>query len=82
MRSNTEAFDLVDAAFHVSFFFNDSGEGDSFETQEGYFREEARRSFLSVLGGDEAVLQSEIAKALGSWPLSSLLKSARILEFS
>jgi hypothetical protein len=78
MQSKNESFDLVDAAFHVAFSFNDSGDGDSYGTQQGDFCDAYRREFLSVLGGDEAVLEAELSKALGSWPLSSLLDAAGI----
>lgn len=77
-KSATEPFSLVDAAFHVAFSFNDSGDSDSFDTQQEYFYEEFSRNFLTVLGGEKAVIESEIAKALQSWPLSSLLKSEGI----
>jgi hypothetical protein len=73
-----EPFDLVEAAMHVGFSFNDSNSGDSYDTQKDEYREEYETEFITVLGGKTAVIREEIAKALQSWPLSHLLKTEGI----
>ncbi len=77
-RKSHQPFDLIDAAIHVAFFSSDSADSDSWDTQEQYFRDEWESEFLRVLGGSEAVIEAELLKALGGWPLSSRLRDASI----
>lgn len=70
-------FDLVDAARHLAFSYNEDAGADSYESQRDYFTDEMASDLTRVLGGPMAVAALELERAL-SWTLRNALDKAGI----
>jgi hypothetical protein len=78
-RSLDEPFSLVSTATYVGFSYNDSGEGDSYDTQEEYFRNQAELSMTEILGGALQAAERSILGAL-DWNVRQALDKANLVE--
>jgi hypothetical protein len=72
-------FDLVEAARHLAFSFNDDAGADSYESQRDCFSDEMTSDITKVLGGPMAVAALELERAL-SWNLMNALDHAGVTE--
>ncbi len=72
-------FDLVEAARHIAFSFNEDAGADSYESQRDYFSDEMTSDITRVLGGPMAVAELELERAL-SWNLKNALDHAGVTE--
>jgi hypothetical protein len=72
-------FDLVDAARHLAFNYNEDAGTDSYESQRDYFSDEMTSDITRVLGGPMAVAALELERAL-SWNLKNALDHAGVTE--
>lgn len=72
-----EPFDLVDAAVHIAFSYND--EGDTWDTQHDYFEEWVTKAVIGVLRGPVAQARHALRESLG-WNLTTSLDRANLQE--
>jgi hypothetical protein len=72
-------FDLVDAARHLAFNYNEDAGADSYESQRDYFSDEMTSDITRVLGGPMALAELELERAL-NWNLTNALDKAGVTE--
>lgn len=73
-------FDLLSAATHLSYSYNEDAGSDSSETQETDFDNWVGASIAHVLGGSIGTAKFEMRKALESWKLTKALNGAALTE--
>ena len=75
----TEPFDLVHAAQHIAFSYNEDAGADSFDSQLEYFQEWVNKAIIGVLRGPLAQARHALRESLG-WELTSSLDRANLQE--
>ncbi len=73
-------FDLLSAAAHLAYSYDDDAGSDSSETQEANFDNWVGASIANVLGGSLGTARFEMRKALESWKLTNALNDAAVTE--
>ncbi len=73
-------FDLLLAATHLSYHYDEDAGSDSSETQETNFDNWVGASMAHVLGGSIGTAEFEMRRALESWKLTKALNDAALTE--